>query len=352
MKHPTPSSIPKLDFTDRNVLTGLAYMFNNFMVFTEILYFIVFIKYQVNVLSTVVIINFILSTTSYLLIHKRKLYIWVCIVYFICMDIMTTGAIALGFGYGFQYFSISLITLSFYIYYIGKKLFKQKFDPFLCTTFITIILYFVSYSVNQKYGSLYEINPVMERIFFTYNSITVFTVLISYMALYIRTIFQKEKKLEQMALMDKLTGLYNRHYLISYIEEIQSKDINDYWVAIIDIDNFKKVNDIYGHNCGDHVLKTIALTIKSVCDKSTICRWGGEEFVILAHQSDQKVQILETLRVQIASTLIRYDDQELSVTVTIGTEKYSDKYNTDQWIDSADSKLYIGKNNGKNQVVW
>lgn len=344
--------IPEFDFTDRTFLKGLSYVFNTFMVITEIFYLIVFVKYEVKPLIWVVLLNFTLSTLSYFLIKKMQLYAWVCIVYFICIDILTIGTIVLGFGYGFQYFSISLITIAFYIYYISAKLFNRKIDPFLFTVFLIVVLYFVSYGINQILGNLYAINPVIERIFFIYNSMTVFFLLISYMGLYIRTIFEKEKQLEQMALVDKLTGLYNRHYLLSYIENIEPEQIDDYWVAIIDIDNFKKVNDVYGHNCGDHVLRTVASTTMSVCEKCTVCRWGGEEFVILAPQSDQKVMILETLREKIAATLMSYEDQNLYITVTIGTEKYSDKYNTDQWIDAADSKLYIGKNNGKNQVVW
>src|SRR5574344_1378079 len=134
------------------------------MVITEIFYLIVFVKYEVKLLIWVVILNFTLSSLSYFLIKKMQLYAWVCIVYFICIDILTIGTIVLGFGYGFQYFSISLITIAFYIYYISAKLFNRKIDPFLFTVLLIVVLYFVSYGINQILGNLYAINPVIERI--------------------------------------------------------------------------------------------------------------------------------------------------------------------------------------------
>ena len=160
-----------------------------------------------------------------------------------------------------------------------------------------------------------------------------------------------EKKLEKVALEDKLTGLYNRHYLLARMEAIPVSERSGYWLAILDIDDFKKVNDVYGHNCGDYVLKRVADEAKAVCAECKVCRWGGEEFVILGMRSEVSEDVLEKLRGNIAKIAFEYEEKRLSVTVTIGVSGFSPEYTTDTWVSSADKNLYIGKHSGKNCVV-
>ena len=89
-----------------------------------------------------------------------------------------------------------------------------------------------------------------------------------------------------------------------------------------------------------------------MCSDCTVCRWGGEEFIILAAADKCDSGILEKLRTNIADLRMNYENKDINVTVTIGTEDYSDKYGIDEWISYADQKLYLGKQSGKNKVVY
>ncbi len=160
-----------------------------------------------------------------------------------------------------------------------------------------------------------------------------------------------ENKLEDIALRDKLTGLYNRHYFFSLMSEKSPGDFKNYWIAILDIDNFKEVNDTYGHNCGDYVLKCIAAIVNDCFSDGTVCRWGGEEFIILAQNEKSPVSLLEEMRQIISDNLMIFEENKIRVTVTVGVEQYSENLGIDKWISCADAKLYEGKINGKNKIV-
>ena len=329
----------------------LSRAFNHVLIMCELLFFLWFCLGHMYKILPVVIFNFLLSITGYFLIKHEKLQAWILTVYLIILDIMTAGTIAVGLGYGFQLYTISMISAAYYINYVGRKIYEKAISPKI-VTFLASVSYFIGYYYVRFKGPIYSTNQTIENIFFVFNSLLVIGILAFYMSIFINEIRNSESKLEQIALVDKLTGLYNRHYMLTHIEKISKDDLNDYWIAILDIDNFKKVNDVYGHNCGDYVLQTVAHTAKDVCSDCTVCRWGGEEFIILAPESTCENDILEKLRKSIASLQMNYENKDIKVTVTIGTEDYSGNYGIDEWISYADQKLYIGKQSGKNKVVY
>ena len=125
-------------------------------------------------------------------------------------------------------------------------------------------------------------------------------------------------------------------------------------MAIIDIDDFKNVNDTYGHNCGDYVLKKIAEIIK-VSDEYVPCRWGGEEFILIgksASDMDHINELMNRLREAIAKTDFVYEDNRLKITITIGIEEHTQDITIENWISRTDEKLYHGKKSGKNVVIY
>jgi diguanylate cyclase (GGDEF)-like protein len=159
--------------------------------------------------------------------------------------------------------------------------------------------------------------------------------------------------LETQANTDPLTGLFNRRYADLMFEKIKKDTSNTPWcVAILDIDDFKKVNDTRGHAVGDEVLVEFAAILRQALRKTDmIFRWGGEEFLVLLEnvEMDKIFRVLEKIRTSlIASEVLR--KLSLQVTVTIGAGSL-DRAAIEQSIESCDQKLYIGKNNGKNQVV-
>lgn len=127
----------------------------------------------------------------------------------------------------------------------------------------------------------------------------------------------------------------------------------DFHVAIGDIDDFKHVNDTYGHECGDVVLKEISkLMKKSMLGKGFAARWGGEEFLLVfkGMDLDAASDVLSGFLGEVRKKEIPFNDQIVKVTMTFGIVT-GDAERLERIVSEADKKLYYGKNNGKNQIV-
>lgn len=155
---------------------------------------------------------------------------------------------------------------------------------------------------------------------------------------------------------DPLTGLNNRRYVHSAVQKIAERSETTgvpFAIAITDIDFFKKVNDTYGHNAGDEVLKAVAAQLKEVMiGNGFAARWGGEEFVLIFDRTDMAgaIPVLETLEDRIRAMTICTEGYEIKITMTIGITngKGSD---IEPLVEEADAKLYYGKEHGRNQIV-
>ncbi|MEJ6476585.1 diguanylate cyclase [Pseudoalteromonas piscicida] len=167
-----------------------------------------------------------------------------------------------------------------------------------------------------------------------------------------KTMFQE---LHKKANRDKLTGLYNRHGTEVKIDEWMN-DETPFSLFIIDLDEFKPINDIYGHNAGDEMLKHVANRISAqVREQDIVCRWGGDEFLIALHCiKEEKLQrIAESLLVAI-NTEMQWQTKEgktvsLKVGASIGVSSYpNDATTLSQLIECADVAMYAVKNDKKN----
>lgn len=160
-------------------------------------------------------------------------------------------------------------------------------------------------------------------------------------------------RLDYMATHDPLTQLYNRGYLMTELERRMRKDHACFIVVIMDIDDFKMLNDTYGHSFGDKVLATFARILEEeVGEQGFAARFGGEEFMII-YDHDNREAVLETLH-RAAVRLEEYHQKEYQISVTFsgGLELYSSQKKTDELIIDVDKKLYEAKRSGKNQIVW
>lgn len=167
----------------------------------------------------------------------------------------------------------------------------------------------------------------------------------------------KTNELEVISKTDALTGIYNRRYIRARInKEAETYQSNKevFSVAILDIDYFKKVNDIYGHNCGDFILSRLAkLLKKQIRKQDVLARWGGEEFLMVLPNSNEKEAAIlcERLRHKIETTNFTYNKKSIKLTVTFGVSEYDEESGVDSTINNADRNLYKGKNRGRNCVV-
>lgn len=163
-------------------------------------------------------------------------------------------------------------------------------------------------------------------------------------------------ELDEKANLDPLTKLYNRRFMNQKLEELLvnlSKEGNIFGLIMGDIDNFKKVNDTYGHDFGDEVLKAVAIALKkSTRDDDVVCRWGGEEFLIAINGNRKiTIDVAERMRAAVSEIRIPAGNDVISVTMTFGVTESIPGFNADKLVGIADENLYKGKTSGKNKVV-
>lgn len=164
-------------------------------------------------------------------------------------------------------------------------------------------------------------------------------------------LLKKSKKYEEMASTDPLTGLYNRYkfselYLALYKDMLEIKA--DVSLIILDIDYFKKINDTHGHNIGDTVLIQVSkVLLKNLRDVDIVCRWGGEEFVLLLPKTNlnNAIMIAEKQRVIIQELHI---ESVGGVTASFGVAKVMESDDLKSVVDRADEALYLAKKLGRN----
>ncbi|SFL96665.1 GGDEF domain-containing protein [Marinobacter zhejiangensis] len=168
---------------------------------------------------------------------------------------------------------------------------------------------------------------------------------------------EAEQRLINLAQTDSLTGLANRNrfqeLLARTIAESQRSN-SPYALVVLDLDRFKQVNDTFGHEAGDRLLKLVGQTlIERLRGTDTVGRLGGEEFGLLLRDvsCDDTTQLIEQVRERIADTQLRYRGQDISVTASFGIAHSSrDGHQADALFRTADRRLYQGKRGGRNVV--
>jgi diguanylate cyclase (GGDEF)-like protein len=167
---------------------------------------------------------------------------------------------------------------------------------------------------------------------------------------------EKSREFNNLIYHDKLTGLLNRGGIDKRLEEEINRGRrynNSFSIAMMDIDHFKKVNDTYGHQTGDIVLKNVSGSIATnIRDSDYAGRYGGEEFLIVMPYTDKvhAYTATERIRKSLAATEIKSTD--IKITISGGIASYpEDGDNFREIVSSADSALYSAKNNGRNCVV-
>lgn len=166
-----------------------------------------------------------------------------------------------------------------------------------------------------------------------------------------------QRRLEEMATRDRLTGAANRHLFEMLFEQVrQSAKRHSRPVSLvsIDLDHFKPINDTYGHQSGDHVLRSIANIIQeSIRKTDTLCRWGGEEFVLLLDDcaiSDAKAHA-DRIREIVKGHTLLFGRNTINVTVSMGVTQCRENDTLETCIARADAALYHAKEQGRDRVV-
>lgn len=327
--------------------------------FTHLFYLLIFFYMNIEIL---VIFN-IFSVIIYLLLMLKPLHSAVTTIFFtIHFEVSIHASLAIiliGWDYGFAYLILCLITLM----YISP--FKNKIIPYIYGIIEIILFLFIRiYCIYNEPIYTYSSTMNIKGYLYFFNMFLFFIIIIFLSILNNTTndlaqsmLNEKNKDLQKIAARDPLTNLYNRRYMQIKINEavdLQNMFKSLFCIVIGDIDNFKNFNDIYGHRCGDFILKSIAdKFVSSLRESDSVCRWGGEEFLILIQDIDleKSLVIVERIRKSISNETFIYKNQELKVTMTFGLSCCKVGVPVEQTIEEADRLLYIGKKRGKNCVV-
>jgi len=170
-------------------------------------------------------------------------------------------------------------------------------------------------------------------------------------------IIKEMENLKREVFIDQLTQVGNRRFaemnLSTRMNELNKNGVS-FGVLFMDIDHFKKFNDTYGHNIGDQVLMMVAKTITNTVRLiDVICRWGGEEFIVILPNMDKPAltEIAERIRVFIEKSWITHENENLKVTVSIGGAMASNDDTMESIIHRSDAQMYQSKDSGRNCVT-
>lgn len=275
--------------------------------------------------------------------------------------VVSTGVITVGFGWrsSFQNMIYIMIMILWYDQAVSiarKFIFSAILAACVCT--ISAITPFAS-TVLNVHSVEYQV--------LVYSNICLFSLCFAFVAYFFCEKYAKaahklqeyNTELRKMADSDPLTKLMNRRSIMDELKGIIISYKNNgtpVSIAIGDIDFFKKVNDTYGHDCGDYVLEEVAgMFVKFMENKGIVGRWGGEEFLFVFSNmnGDDAFAALETLRMKIENHDFCFNGSiHLKVTMTFGLEEFCLQDGIEQTIKSSDGKLYLGKESGRNKVVY
>ncbi|MCM1039002.1 MAG: diguanylate cyclase [Ruminococcus sp.] len=339
---------PKLIVVIRILLLSiLSYIIVNSIIYISILN---------NIGIAILLVSLIMFALIFIMTYHRRT---VVVTYTLNLSMaawIIINILYLGWDTGVQHFILVLLVLAFFSTYshYGHKAF---FAIVLCA--FRIFLFFLCRSrepIVQLTGSMTNLLQII-------NTITIFWCLSM-----IAYVFSKDSQtlegklidynnqLEDQANTDALTGLSNRRKARQYLDELITPANKSFTsICICDIDFFKKVNDNYGHDIGDIVLQNISDVMVTTLDSHIlVARWGGEEFLIVFPDcnGDEAFAHLEQLRNNIKALKFNAGDKTFSITMTFGLAEYDFRSDIDTIIKEADEKLYMGKENGRDQIVY
>ncbi|MCG8012235.1 MAG: GGDEF domain-containing protein, partial [Candidatus Thiodiazotropha weberae] len=202
----------------------------------------------------------------------------------------------------------------------------------------------------------FQSRDVLTTLFYMINYLGMFFLAFGFV---LTTVEQGAEQNRRMALIDPLTGMFNRRALFESMDKLFTKaeaEAQPLSLMIMDVDLFKQVNDRYGHQAGDLVLKRVANTIKGrLRQEDIVGRIGGEEFLAVLPDTPPEgaIRLAEELRQTLAAESVVFKEQTIQVTISVGlysSVSLASSQTPDSVIASADKALYRAKTNGRNRV--
>ena len=266
----------------------------------------------------------------------------------------------IGADTNFYLYSLAIMPVAVYVLFLSCSMdvFLRSMVAFTIASVFTLFIGFYAdrSSLILPYYPLTYDEIEMFRVF---NIICAGVILLMFSFLFaveihvlLERLEDSNRQLEYTATHDTLTGLLNRRKLKPLAEKIADSG-DDYCVALGDIDDFKKVNDTYGHDAGDLALKTVSAIIREgVADGDIACRWGGEEILLILRGSREEcLARLCSIREKIIAEDLTHEGDSFRVKMTFGFVDRSEASDIEKQVSLADKRLYVGKTSGKNVII-
>ncbi|MDF7662543.1 GGDEF domain-containing protein [Erwiniaceae bacterium L1_54_6] len=243
------------------------------------------------------------------------------------------------------YFIINLLTVFLLTWFIRKS-FKIYLHKRHFTTFRIGLFLLLNSTLASMAGGLTIIDRDTTSLIAAVLYAPAILLFIYSFNNFINVVNERYKSVVGLSLTDELTGLPNRRHMNMKLKEIENTSCV---ICIMDIDDFKKINDSYGHDKGDSVLRQVGAILKNfIDDKTFIARSGGEEFSVIITGDGHLNGIIEDIKNSISLISV----EGILVTVSIGVSEKMENQTTSCVLSAADSALYQSKHNGKNKITY
>lgn len=328
---------------------------------SHVFFAVFFWVYSADILFLYNCLSILVYLFSFMLLKKwnynnSKIYI---VTIFVEMYLfMILAIVFFGWNFGFQNYCIAFTSSLLFVDFYQNSKSNSKTKKILFSIF-NVFLYVALYLISHLYSPVYQVtSEISIHILFIINSLTSFGFFVVFLLIYYSAIYHMKAALLQTAEIDPLTGLYNRRTMLQILNyRLLEEKSGNYAIAMFDVDFFKNINDTYGHDVGDKVLKLLAKQFQTISKENNhfwISRWGGEEFLALYRYEGEASSVIgffEEIRKDIENNKLSYNEEEITVTATIGLTFITAEKEIKEWIKAADSLLYIGKKSGRNRVV-
>lgn len=274
----------------------------------------------------------------------------VCILLWSCLNVY-----CFGWNIGIQHFLVVLLVFVFFCKYRHEPV-KILYAASLFVMRLILYYYCRSHEPAIFLDDTLTDALQMTNTFFIFLSLGMLAYLFSSSSQEMEgKLIEYNRKLMKQASTDTLTGLFNRRRTLEYLENLLKSAETQISICLCDIDHFKRVNDTYGHDVGDVVLKKISQTFQKRLPPDTfISRWGGEEFLLIFPRlnGDEAITALQTLRQKIREINFDGGFENFTVSLTYGLVEYDYHSDVTTLLKEADEKLYVGKENGRDRIIF
>jgi diguanylate cyclase (GGDEF)-like protein len=269
----------------------------------------------------------------------------------------------LSFNSGFNLYALALIPFTYFVAFSLKKSNQYVLNPLPFTIASSLVFVLSEFIKNINYLNVDPLPKRLINLLYYSNVLGALFIIIFICSIYsrrsntLRDSLEKENtRLDSFANMDVLTELHNRRYIETCLNTAYNRAHNDscqFSILLCDLDNFKSINDTYGHLSGDKVLTDFSNILKSnIREFDCASRWGGEEFLIIVKGGIPIASLIaERISKATANSLVHTESEDIRYTVTIGVASYKKGQSIEDLIEIADKNLYLGKHSGKNCYI-